>query len=498
MAVTVNNGVSGGAGGSVAASTFSAITGSPTDNALLASNLASKLSLAVPWDPVTNNLSLASGVSSNNGAVYSTAASPTAITVPITATVYTNDWLVFNPSVNQWQLISYLQNVGSAPDLLTVDLSNNSTIATLAANINSNTTAISNIKSLPTSTTFSTIWDTTSTKDLGDNTVSAPVAITTTTIGSIVGGYTQATFIADGTNIPTIDGTAVAGYTNTASVRNRVKLERVGNSTYVVCSGGGSGLTKSAYALPTITGSPVPIASFDFGDTSKITLSSGTAGAGGAIASIAGSDGTSFTLSQATTAKQPTSVIRNGQLTARFTSASAQYLSVASNMSRSSSTTGYTMIAVVEFATNTATQAVAELGANGVTFSNSRDILLASSTGGYSFRQMDNSGGAASSNLGSSFTSALHLMVGRMPAGTTTLSAKLNMDGTATTVVTGTTTSTMTVNTFTLGASQNSSVTLPLDGWLTRVWTFNTELTDAQIEQFAVALATNYGTPNVA
>lgn len=79
-----------------------------------------------------------------------------------------------------------------------------------------------------------------------------------------------------------------------------------------------------AVAAPTLTGTPTLVASWDFGDSSKITLN------GSKISAIAGSDGTAYTLSQATAALQPDAVTVGGYGAARFTG--AQLLKLASSL----------------------------------------------------------------------------------------------------------------------------------------------------------------------
>lgn len=118
------------------------------------------------------------------------------------------------------------------------------------------------------SSQWTTVWDTSSTKDLGDFNVTAALALTSSDTGSTPGGYTQATLIADGTHVPTVDGGALANYTNTNGARNQVALKRVGNSKYWACGavlglavviGGGplsldGGAPNTSYSLGPIDG----------------------------------------------------------------------------------------------------------------------------------------------------------------------------------------------------------------------------------------------------
>lgn len=102
---------------------------------------------------------------------------------------------------------------------------------------------------------FSTVWDTVGAKDMGDYVVTGATAITSTDIGSIVGGYTQATVVANGTNIPTFDGQTLSTYTNTNGARNRVKLERVGSTKFWSAAPIPGAIIAAAIA-PTIGGAP--------------------------------------------------------------------------------------------------------------------------------------------------------------------------------------------------------------------------------------------------
>ena len=84
-------------------------------------------------------------------------------------------------------------------------------------------------------TVFATAWDMSSVKDMGGYSITGPLALTSVDTGSVQGGYTQATLIANGTNSPTFDGTAIAGFTNTTGARNWIELKRIGNSKYIRC-----------------------------------------------------------------------------------------------------------------------------------------------------------------------------------------------------------------------------------------------------------------------
>lgn len=90
---------------------------------------------------------------------------------------------------------------------------------------------------LPTVTTWSTTWDTAAYKDMGSYTVAGALALTSSDTSSVRGGCTQAVLIADGTNVPTLDGAAATafGYVNTSGARNLVQLFRAGDAKFWAC-----------------------------------------------------------------------------------------------------------------------------------------------------------------------------------------------------------------------------------------------------------------------
>lgn len=110
---------------------------------------------------------------------------------------------------------------------------------------------------------------------------------------------------------------------------------------------------------PTLTGSPVLVASWDFGDSSKLTVASGK------ISAVSGSDGTTYTLSEATGTAQPATITAAGYGAAEFSG--AQRLKAASSLGRAQ-TDSITVVVVGE---------LLEPNSSGTFFS-----LAASSTGG--------------------------------------------------------------------------------------------------------------------
>jgi hypothetical protein len=150
--------------------------------------------------------------------------------------------------------------------------------------------------------------------------------------GSDIGAATSATYTpltGDATHTLTCTVTP-SGSGGTASGGSKT------TTGIAVLAGAPSG---GAVAAPTLTGSPTLIASWDFGDDSKLTLS------GSYVSAIAGSDGTAYTLSQATAALRPERVIAGGYGAAKFTG--AQVLALASSLGRSQSDS-ITVVVVME------------------------------------------------------------------------------------------------------------------------------------------------------
>lgn len=112
-----------------------------------------------------------------------------------------------------------------------------------------NQSSVSGGSALPTTTAWSTTWDTAGYKDMGSYTVTGALAIVSSDTGSVRGGCTQAVLIADGTNVPTLDGAAATafGYVNTSGARNLVQLFRAGDAKFWSCGA----YTGAALSIPT-------------------------------------------------------------------------------------------------------------------------------------------------------------------------------------------------------------------------------------------------------
>lgn len=179
----------------------------------------------------------------------------------------------------------------------------------------------------------------------------------------------------------------------------------------------------------------------------------------------------------------------------RFTSASSQYLQVASSLGI---TAGCTLVVISEHASNAVSQIPVDVGAGGSTVGLQRHTLLSSATSGFAHRKCDSSTASAAA-VGSVFPTGLHLHVGRSPVAAAT-AALYNLDGAATSIV-GTPVSGIpgSLTHTTVGAARVSNAQVNyFDGWIYRILVYAGPLTDAEAEIIAVWANTNYGTLNLA
>jgi hypothetical protein len=103
-------------------------------------------------------------------------------------------------------------------------------------------------------------------KVMSDFTITGALALTSSGTNAVLGGFTQATIVADGTHIPTFDGSTMSNWSNTAGARNNIKLEKVGNSKFWICSSSmgtliqqaTSGVSTSATFATTTSNIPNP------------------------------------------------------------------------------------------------------------------------------------------------------------------------------------------------------------------------------------------------
>jgi hypothetical protein len=152
--------------------------------------------------------------------------------------------------------------IGSATDIGSFDIAtNNPSVAAVKLAANNNTAAVAGHTATlavikPTSATWTTTWDTSASKDFGEFTITAALALVSSDTASTVGGYSTAVLIADGSHIPTFDGATISNWTNTAGARNRVELRRIGNSKFWLV-GSNLGTAIVTPVAPVITSAPV-------------------------------------------------------------------------------------------------------------------------------------------------------------------------------------------------------------------------------------------------
>lgn len=84
---------------------------------------------------------------------------------------------------------------------------------------------------VPVSASWSTTWTMTGNVDLGQHTITGPLAITSSATGAVAGGTTCAVLVADGTNVPTVDGLTVSPFSSGSGEKTLLVLIRVGGQT---------------------------------------------------------------------------------------------------------------------------------------------------------------------------------------------------------------------------------------------------------------------------
>jgi hypothetical protein len=289
---------------------FSTITGHPTDNSELATELQSLLNIPPSWDGSTP--ALASGVNPITAGFGSNAFTYTGVGTSPALDGYTyvnGETAVFGwGGINAWTKFSpggaYLGSFANTGALPTASLNtgNFALVGTVFYQSNGTAWALMGGASvaLPTSTSWATMWDTAGTKDMGEFTISAALALTSSDLASVVGGYTQAVIIADGSHTPTADGNAIPNWVNTNGTRNRVTLRRTGNSK--VWEAGTTALTAVVtpvnanistapvidpatpgaavtWTSGTVTGTPTPTISYSLKKNGTVVANPATSGA---------------------------------------------------------------------------------------------------------------------------------------------------------------------------------------------------------------------------
>lgn len=282
--------------------------------------------------------------------------------------------------------------------------------------------------------------------------------------------------------------TTVTGLTASTSYDYRVAaVNVVGTSGYTATSTG-STATASGVAAPTLTGSPTLLASWDFDRSDLIMLS------GGDIDSISGADGTSYTL--LTPGNMPSQEARGGKNTARFTSASSEYMQIASNLGINPAN-GCTFVLVLELADAIANQNVFEV-ADGTVATNRQRYNHQFVTGATGLRTRKAAAAASGdAQQGSAFSAAKYLAVCRFPGGTATCTHHIDGEGAGDS--SGSVAAPTSLVTTTLGAIlASSALSNYLNGWVWRVLVYSGDIGATAAEEVAVWANTNYGTTNTA
>ena len=249
-------------------------------------------------------------------------------------------------------------------------------------------------------------------------------------------------------------------------------------------------LAAGGVAAPTLTGTPTLLASWDFADDTKITNVSSR------VSAIAGSDGTSFSLSGPGSTANPSIATAGGKQVATFASASSQKLSGAHV---SGITGACTLVAIAKMNSVASTGAIMEVSNPTGGSATSRFQLLCSSSTGFQARQHDSSSTQSVAAVGSTpNTTDAHLLIGAFPSASATTSS-LNVDGQGT-AVTGTPASNAPsgLALTALGCRRVGNTTDEIFANMSvfRVLVYDGVLTSTQKEEIAVWAATNYGTAN--
>jgi hypothetical protein len=248
-------------------------------------------------------------------------------------------------------------------------------------------------------------------------------------------------------------------------------------------------------AAPTITGSPTLLYSFDPGKTDTVALS------GGVVTSLAGTDGTTLTLSASGSAR-PAMATRGSIQALDFTSASSQILTGAISPSPTAGN-GFTLVLIEEPKAIGTTGDVLDI-ANAASASAINRVTigraLASSQYGYSTRK-------ANATIFQDFRTAIAYPAGPNIAiaatGVGTADTQLRWNGTATVATNPSGTNSASVSnptnldTLSLGGRTVSGATTGFaNTYVYRVLVYSGSLSAAQCEEIAVWAAANYGTPN--
>lgn len=258
----------------------------------------------------------------------------------------------------------------------------------------------------------------------------------------------------------------------------------------------------TAIAAPVLTPVATWGASWDFGDPSKLTLSGGIAGSGAEIISVAGSDGTTYTLPRGATGKGARSVYSNGKLVAQFDGTS-QYMQVASDLGLNAAAQA-TIITVFEVNGSAGYQDIFDIGNTGASYANQRyELQYGTGPNGFDFFKADGTNNRPDAHANpdaSGYGVGPRCIVCRGKPGTTT--SEIFIDGQATaTASSATGVAPGGINACTIGASGYGGVSAFASINVSRFIVSPQALTDAQVAQvftWAFSRYNTYGAPMAA
>lgn len=224
---------------------------------------------------------------------------------------------------------------------------------------------------------------------------------------------------------------------------------------------------------PILTGNPTLIASWDFGDSGKITQS------GGKISAIAPSDGTSYTLSQASAPAQPSAVTLASYGCAQFSG--AQALALASSLGVS--TTGViTIVAVMEMSALAVSGTVFSLANNASSGNYNRHRMGALSTSsGFQFHSGDNAV-FHNANRGVAYPLGRHLVVGTGAQSGGTVRMWQDSSANTGTVASSLGAISVGLTNVSLGADQSGDY---LNGYVWRVLVYSGQISATNVDELA-------------
>ena len=294
------------------------------------------------------------------------------------------------------------------------------------------------------------------------------------------------------------DGRAVVQYTNglTGTQPSSAYVDEVALANAITPPSG------NAVSAPALTPAASWSASWDFGDPSKLTLSGGVAGSGAEIISVAGSDGTTYTLPRGASGRGPKSVYSNGRLVAQFDGMS-QYMQVASDLGLNVSAQA-TIITVFEATGNAGYQDIFDIGNTNESYANQRwELQYGTGPNGFDFFKSDGGGtrpGAHANPDVSGYFVGPRCIICRGSAGSAP--AEIFMDGQAVPMAsTSSGTAPAGINACTIGATGYNGVSGFAAINVSRILVSPQALTNAQVAQafsWAFSQYNCYGAPMAA